>query len=110
MVAKDEEQQQVINDYRMPTSAFVKPVSASVAEFRRINKLFEKHMDKAKEARATAQDIHQAQNDVINMLKNSIRHTTPSIGHSKFGKKVLSGMKKLHLRQTQNILSNVNKS
>ena len=74
----------------------MKPVSASVAEFRRINKLFGKHMDKAR-SRASAQDIHQAQNDVINMLKSSIRHTTPSIGRSKFGKKVLSGMKKLHL-------------
>jgi len=62
-------------------------------------------MDKAKEARASAQDIHQAQNDVINLLKNSIRHTTPSLGRSKFGKKVLSGMKKIHLRQTQNVLS-----
>ena len=109
LVAKDEEHQKLINSYRLPQKIFVKPVSASVAEFRRINKLFEKHMDKAKEARASAQDIHQAQNDVINMLKNSIRHTTPSLGRSKFGKKVLSGMKKLHLRQTQNVLSGIGK-
>eukprot|EP00943_MAST-04B_sp_MAST-4B-sp1_P009887 g9887.t1 len=105
LVATDEEHQKKINGYRLPKKPFVKPVSASVAEFRRINKLFEKHMDKAKEARASAQDIHQAQNDVINLLKNSIRHTTPSLGRSKFGKKVLSGMKKIHLRQTQNVLS-----
>lgn len=105
LVAIDEEHQKRINEYRLPKKPFVKPVSASVAEFRRINTLFEKHMDKAKEARASAQDIHQAQNDVINMLKNSIRHTTPSLGRSKFGKRVLSGMKKMHLRQTQNVLS-----
>ena len=110
LVPKDEEQQKKIAAYRLPRKPFVKPVSASVAEFRRINKLFEKHMDKAKEARATAQDIHQAQNDVINMLKSSIRHTTPSIGRSKFGKKVLSGMKKLHLRQTQGVLADFGKA
>ena len=110
LVAKDEEHQKKIAAYRLPRKPFVKPVSASVAEFRRINKLFEKHMDKAKEARATAQDIHQAQNDVINMLKSSIRHTTPSIGRSKFGKKVLSGMKKLHLRQTQGVLGGIGKT
>ena len=41
LVAIDEEHQQKINAYRLPKKPFVKPVSASVAEFRRINKLFE---------------------------------------------------------------------
>ena len=98
---------ETVESIRLPRTPFVKPENASVAEFRRINKLFEKHMDKAKEARASAEDIHQAQADVVEMLKTNIRHTIPNArkNATKFGKKVFSGLNKLKLIETRELLA-----
>ena len=64
-------------------------------------------MDKAKEARASAEDIHQAQADVVEMLKTNIRHTIPNArkNATKFGKKVFSGLNKLKLIETRELLA-----
>lgn len=106
-LSRSESNTNVIESIRLPRTPFTRPENASVAEFRRINKLFEKHMDKAKEARASAEDIHQAQADVVEMLKTNIRHTIPSArtNATEFGKKVFGGLTKLKIINTRELLA-----
>lgn len=104
----NESNKDVIEAIRLPKESFETPGNSTVAEFRRINKLFEKHMDKAKEARASAEDIHQTQADVVEMMRTSIRHTVPnsrSAPKTKFGKAIFRNMAKLETLETKSVLA-----